>query len=66
MAGVPLHTVQELLGYKTFSMTIRYCRPVPGHMQEAVDKLVPLERLTETGTETEAAGDSGKETTYVI
>ena len=41
MAGVDLRTVQELGGWKTLSMVQRYSHLAPGHLQSAVDRLVP-------------------------
>lgn len=40
MAGVPLTTIAKLLGHKTLTMTLRYAHLSPGHLQEAVAKLV--------------------------
>lgn len=40
MAGVDLRTVQELMGHKDISMTIRYSHLSPGHLREAVGRLV--------------------------
>ncbi len=39
MQGVPLHTVGQLLGHKTPSMTMRYAHLSPGHLKESVDML---------------------------
>src|SRR3989449_589980 len=41
MAGVDLRTVQELGGWKTLSMVQRYAHLAPGHLQAAVERLVP-------------------------
>jgi len=38
MAGVDLKTVQELLGHKTLTMTLRYSHLAPAHKRKAVDK----------------------------
>lgn len=38
MMGVDLKTIQELLGHKTFLMTIRYAHLSPDHRKAAVDK----------------------------
>jgi integrase len=65
MAGVPLRTVQELMGHKTIQMTIRYSHLAPGHMQEAVDKLVQAENATEAKTETDRKQEAAKEAAYV-
>jgi len=39
MRGVDLKTVQELLGHKTFTMTLRYSHLSPEHKKQAVDIL---------------------------
>ena len=39
MQGVPLRTVQELLGHKTGQMTLRYTHLSTPHLQEAVSIL---------------------------
>ncbi len=39
MAGVDLKTVQELLGHKTFTMTLRYSHLSPDHKRQAMDIL---------------------------
>jgi Phage integrase family len=39
MAGVPLRTVQELLGHQSASMTLRYAHLSPEHQLDAVRKL---------------------------
>jgi site-specific recombinase XerD len=42
MAGVDLRTVQEQLGgWKTLSMALRYSHLAPSHLQAAVERLVP-------------------------
>jgi site-specific recombinase XerD len=41
MAGVDLRTVQELLGHKTITMTLRYAHLSPTHQREAVQRLTP-------------------------
>jgi site-specific recombinase XerD len=41
MAGVDLRTAQELRGWKTLSMVVRYSHLAPSHLQEAVERLVP-------------------------
>jgi Site-specific recombinase XerD len=40
MAGVDLTTIQELLGHKTLTMTLRYAHLSPGHKVKAVGALV--------------------------
>ena len=39
MAGVPLRTVQELMGHKTLRMTERYAHLSPTHLHQAVKVL---------------------------
>ena len=39
LAGVDLRTVQELMGHKTISMTVRYSHLAPAHQLAAVDRL---------------------------
>jgi len=49
MAGVDLRTVQELMGHKTITMTLRYAHLSPAHQLDAVQK---LNRATGTTTGT--------------
>ena len=49
MAGVSLKAVQELLGHRTFDMTLRYSHLAPSVLSEAVEK------LTEEGEKAKAA-----------
>ena len=39
MAGIDLKTVQELLGHKSFEMTLRYAHLSPEHKKAALDVL---------------------------
>jgi hypothetical protein len=39
MAGVDIRTVQELMGHKTITMTLRYSHLAPQHHLAAVQKL---------------------------
>jgi integrase len=55
MAGVDLRTVAELLGHKTLAMVMRYAHLAPGHMREAIERLVPERTDTRTSTETVTA-----------
>lgn len=43
MAGADLRTVQELMGHKDITMTLRYSHLSPGHLREAVARLVKME-----------------------
>jgi site-specific recombinase XerD len=45
MAGVDLRTVQELLGHKTYQMTLRYAHLAPSHTAAAVEKLCKPAKL---------------------
>jgi site-specific recombinase XerD len=36
MGGVPIYTVQRLLGHATMEMTMRYAHLAPEHLQEAL------------------------------
>ena len=38
-AGIDLKTVQELLGHKSFEMTLRYAHLSPDHKKAALDVL---------------------------
>ena len=53
MAGVDLRTVQELMGHKTVTMTIRYSHLAPSHQREAIERLVsvPSQRAQKTSTD---------------
>jgi integrase len=50
MAGVPLRTVQELMGHKTITMTLRYAHLSPAHQLEAVQRLNRPPTATTTAT----------------
>lgn len=56
MAGVDLRTVQELMGHKTITMTLRYAHLSPAHQLDAVQK---LNRETGTTTGTSEGPSSG-------
>jgi integrase len=51
MAGVDLRTVQELMGHKTITMTVRYAHLAKGHLQDAVERLA-MAKPTDTRTDT--------------
>ena len=51
MAGVDLRTVQELMGHKTITMTLRYSHLSPAHKLAAVERLTTNRPGTTTGTE---------------
>ncbi len=46
MAGVPLTTVQYLLGHATLDMVLRYSHLAPGHLEDAVQVLESNLRFT--------------------
>jgi integrase len=50
MAGVDLRAVQELMGHKTMTMTLRYSHLSPEHMVSAVQRLNRPATGTTTGT----------------
>jgi integrase len=53
MAGVDLRTVQELMGHKTISMTVRYAHLAPKHTLSAVERLdAPASEPGDTTTDT--------------
>jgi len=39
MLGVPIFTVQKLMGHKKIEMTMRYAHLAPGHLRAAVELL---------------------------
>jgi len=41
MAGVDIRTVQELMGHKSITMTMRYSHLSPQHRAAALEKLCP-------------------------
>ena len=66
MAGVDIRTIQELMGHKTITMTLRYAHLAPQHQLEAVQRLCETEPAlpgetdprTDTGTNAEAESHS--------
>jgi site-specific recombinase XerD len=52
MAGVDLRTVQELMGHKNISMTVRYAHLAPRHTLAAVESLVGAAPAGPNGTRT--------------
>ncbi len=44
MSGADLRTVQELGGWRTLSMVMRYSHLAPDHLRAAVERLVPVGR----------------------
>jgi site-specific recombinase XerD len=56
MPGVPLHTVGQLLGHKTPSMTMPYAHLSSKHLKESVEMLPRWERSDKSATKAEAGG----------
>jgi site-specific recombinase XerD len=52
MAGVDLRTIQELLGHKSITMTVRYSHLSPTHTLAAVERLAGVIPTAPTGTKT--------------
>jgi site-specific recombinase XerD len=55
MAGVDLRTVQELMGHKTITMTLRYSHLSPTHQREAVQRLLQEPTATRTAITSKVA-----------
>jgi integrase len=55
MAGVDIRTVQELMGHKSITMTMRYAHLSPKHRTEALEKLCGS--ATKTATEHSEANE---------
>lgn len=53
MAGVDLRTVAELLGHRTLQTVMRYAHLAPGHVRQAVDRLVAPQGQDATDTKTD-------------
>jgi site-specific recombinase XerD len=66
MAGVDLRTVQELMGHKSISMTVRYSHLTPKHTLAAVELLARtvLEAPTDTKTSTSENEQIPAQTAY--
>lgn len=66
MAGVSIHTVQQLMGHKTIQVTLRYAHLAPAHQLEAVQRLcdtgVAQSVATDTRTDTVGFSASGAST----
>lgn len=58
MAGVDLRTVQELGGWRTLAMVLRYAHLTPAHKREAIERLAAVHSPTVFTTPDRAAADS--------
>jgi len=67
MAGVDIRTVQELMGHKGITMTVRYSHLAPKHTLAAVQRLseAVMETSTDTKTSTEPEVPIQAETGYL-
>jgi integrase len=59
MAGVDIRTVQELMGHKTITVTLRYAHLAPQHQVAAVQRLCDTGKVQESSTDTRTS-TSGK------
>lgn len=57
--GVDLRSVQDSLGHKTLSMTVRYTHPSEGRLRDAVARLDSRPTATATATETKGRNQKG-------
>ena len=39
MSGIPIRTIQQLMGHEGLEMTLKYAHLTEGHQREAMDKL---------------------------
>jgi integrase len=60
MAGVDLATVQQLLGHKHITMTLRYIHLAPGHVHAALARLDPQRERVPAAVTTEGAVHHGE------
>lgn len=60
MAGVPMRHIADLMGHSEIQTTMRYAHLAPGHLVDAVEKLVRNCTETDTRTDTRNFGVSAK------
>jgi len=60
MAGVDIRTVQELMGHRTITVTLRYAHLAPQHQLAAVQRLCDtgVAQTSSTGTKTGTSAES--------
>jgi site-specific recombinase XerD len=61
MAGVDIRTVQELMGHKSISMTVRYSHLAPKHTLAAVELLAGGSTVDSTSTKTSTEPEEQKQ-----
>lgn len=60
MAGVPLKTVQELMGHKTIQMTARYAHLAPEYLRNAVEMIAAAKPAAVTDRASKSPAQSSK------
>ena len=67
MAGVPLPTVQQILGHRDIQTTLRYAHLSPSHIQEAIQKGSLVNLGIGTGSKTGSdLGEAKRDKTQVV
>jgi hypothetical protein len=61
MRGVDIRTVQELMGHKSISMTVRYSHLAPKHTLAAVELLAVGATVASTNTKTSTGATGQKQ-----
>jgi len=60
MAGVPIRTIQEIMGHRDIGTTLKYTHLAPGHIKEAIQKGSLRNLGLGTGSKTGSDLDGGK------
>jgi len=66
MAGVPLKSVQELMGHKTIQMTARYAHLAPEYLRNAVEMIAAVKPTTVTDRVSKPTANSSKRFPRVV
>ena len=61
MAGVDIRTVQEIMGHKTLTMTMRYSHLSGGHLNQAINRISKGEISERTDTKTDKSKSDVRE-----
>jgi len=61
MAGVPIRTIQEILGHRDIGTTLKYAHLAPGHIKEAIQKGSLANLGLGTGSKTGSDRSDGNE-----